>query len=183
VPSGITLQEVVVQQFQMLSFHSTLTATHPYSSPWYTWPLILRPLWLYVSVLPANAVSTIVAMGNPALWWLGIAAIALCTHRFYQRRDLPSMFLTVLFLSQWLPYALISRPLFIYHYFINVPILCIATAFLLSALWETRGMKPVVVTYLVASVLLFIIFYPVISGNPVSRVFVDSLRWFHSWVF
>jgi dolichyl-phosphate-mannose--protein O-mannosyl transferase len=180
---GYTLQDVVADQFQMLSFHTSLNATHPFSSPWYSWPMIIKPLWIFVSNLSANAVSTIVAMGNPAIWWLGFAATFLCIYRFYQHRDMISLFIPAIYLSQWLPYALLSRPLFIYHYYINVPILCLAIAVLLSKAWERKRLRPFILAYLLVAAGLFIAFYPVISGNSASRDLVDSLRWFSSWVF
>ena len=84
---------------------------HPYCSPWYSWPLLLRPLaYFYARVadsnapldydnlkpdLPAGTVATIFdvhAMGNPILWWLSafalvIAAIGLGQY-LWQRRPL-----------------------------------------------------------------------------------------------
>ncbi len=183
VPQGLTIQGLVAEQFQMLGFHTGLTATHPYSSPWYSWPLILRPLWMYVSDLPGNAVSTIVAMGNPAIWWMGFAAVLFCTDRYQRRRDLTSLFIVAIFFTQWLVFALITRPLFIYHYYINVPVICLASAILLREAWNTSEWRPIVVTYVVAAAFLLFLFYPVISGGPVSRDLVNSLRWFSSWVF
>lgn len=48
-----------VQEF-MFSYHSGLTATHSYQSPWWQWPLLIRPMWYYVGydVAPGN-ISTI----------------------------------------------------------------------------------------------------------------------------
>ena len=68
----------------MYIYQSTLKATHPYASPWYSWPLMFNPfnaathvpLWLESTSLPNGLQSTIVLLGNPALWWFGFAAIA-----------------------------------------------------------------------------------------------------------
>jgi dolichyl-phosphate-mannose-protein mannosyltransferase len=63
--AGRSLTDVFNLQWSMFYYHSTLISTHPFASKWWTWPFILRPLWLFLSHLPSNIVSTIVAMGNP----------------------------------------------------------------------------------------------------------------------
>ena len=37
--------------------------------------------------------------------------------------------------------------------------------------------------YLGIVVILFIIFYPVLTGLPVSKTYVDALKWFSTWSF
>jgi len=180
---GHTLADVYQAQWSMYNYHSTLTATHPFSSPWWTWPLISRPVWLYVSDLPGGNVSTIAAMGNPAVWWIGLASVALAVEEGIRRKNHVCLFLVTIFLFQWLPYALISRTLFLYHFYFNTPILILATAYLINKSWSTRRGKTIVLIYLVAVATLFAIFYPVISGMPTPYYWRDGLRWFRSWVF
>ncbi len=74
---------VIGLQGQMFNYHFYLTATHPFSSPWYSWPLMFDPLknsvhvpvWLESASLSNGLKSTIVVLGNPAVWWIGFAAI------------------------------------------------------------------------------------------------------------
>ena len=33
------------------------------------------PKWFDITYLPNNVVSTITAMGNPAVWWIGFACV------------------------------------------------------------------------------------------------------------
>ena len=63
-------------EIQMASFrfHSTLSSPHPASSPWYTWPLMLNPVWFYAGYFP-NTRAYIASFGNPALWWATIPAM------------------------------------------------------------------------------------------------------------
>ena len=43
-------------QVSMYNYHSTLEATHPFESRWYTWLLGLRPVWYYRNgYLPSSA--------------------------------------------------------------------------------------------------------------------------------
>ena len=167
----------------MLTYHTTLSATHPFSSPWFSWPIIYKPLWLYVSNLSPEIVSTIVAMGNPAIWWSGLVAITICVYRYYMKKDSTSLLLIVVFASQWLPYSLLTRPLFIYHYYMEVPILCIAISVLFKDSWRDRWSKNITLAIILAALFLFIVFYPAISGIPTSSQTISSLRWFNTWIF
>ncbi len=67
-PTGI--RDIWRHQLQMFNYHSKLEATHPFSSPWWQWPLMIRPIWLYQGKgLPPGQISSIVSLGNPAIWW------------------------------------------------------------------------------------------------------------------
>jgi len=180
---GHTLRDVYERQWSMYSYHSGLKATHPFSSPWWSWPVILRPVWLYVSVLPGGAVSTIAAMGNPAVWWFGLGSIISAVEKTVREKSHVCLFIATIFFFQWLPYALIQRCLFLYHFYVNVPFLCLATAYFLSESWNRKRGKLVGLAYLTGVVILFALFYPVTSGHPAPRWWIDCLKWFRSWVF
>lgn len=63
---------------QLWRVHQTIGAggaSHPYCSPWFTWPLMLRPIAYFYQVLSSETVVAIQAMGNPMLWWLSTAAV------------------------------------------------------------------------------------------------------------
>ena len=192
--AGRTLVEVAGLQGSMYNYHSTLTATHAFSSPWWSWPFMLKPLWLYVSYLPSNAKSTIVLLGNPAVWWVGFTCTIILTvklvktvivamKRLEQKIDFPAIFITMFFFFQWVPYMLISRVTFIYHFYVNAPFLCLAAAYFISKYWNSKWVKVTAIAYFAGTVALFGLFYAVISGMPASNSWIDSLKWFGSWVF
>lgn len=180
---GYSLKDIYDLQFLMYRFHSTLSATHPFSSEWWSWPFIARPVWLYVSDLPGDMVSTIVAMGNPAAWWLGFASIFSAIVEFINEKNYVCGFIIAIFFFQWLPYAVISRCLFLYHFYSNVPFLIFATVYFVNKSWGTRRDKIIWSAYFVFLVVLFVLFYPVISGTPIPYWWRDSLKWFRGWLF
>ena len=194
VLAGRSAVNVLGLQGGMLNYHATLTATHPFASTWWTWPLMLRPVWLYVSYLPLNTKSTIVLLGNPAVWWVGFACIIgiaiFALGKFIKAAErrvsavgLPALFILTFFFFQWLPYVLIFRCTFLYHFYVNVPFLCLAAAYFISNYWSSKWVKVTTIAYFVSVVGLFILFYPVISGAPASSSFIDSLKWLNGWVF
>jgi len=117
--AGHGLLDVIRLQFSMYGYHAHLKATHPFASPWWSWPLMLKPLWMYWGTTDGKG-STIVTFGNPVLWWGGMVFVALTAWRLVRRRDRVALFILVPFLLQWLPFARSPRIVFIYHFFPNV---------------------------------------------------------------
>jgi dolichyl-phosphate-mannose--protein O-mannosyl transferase len=181
--AGRTLLDVINLQFGMYQYHSTLVATHPFSSQWWSWPLMVKPLFLFVSSLPNSINSVIVLLGNPAVWWVGFAFIILAVERALREKDSAAIFITVIFFFQWIPYVFISRLTFIYHFYVNVPFLCLASAYFISRYWRYKWGKVASIAFFVSVVAMFGLFYPVISGTPAPTSFIDSLKWFKSWYF
>jgi dolichyl-phosphate-mannose--protein O-mannosyl transferase len=198
--AGRSFFDVINLQGQMYIYHTTLTATHPFSSPWYSWPFLFDPInsavhvpvWLQSASLSNGLTSTIVVMGNPAVWWIGFTAVIGLTvynlpkvfrKNFSLKQYLPAIFLIVVFFFQWIPYVLLTRVIFIYHFYSNVPLLCLASAFVISKYWGNKWMKIATIAYFALTIALFVLFYPVISGVPTSTTTIDSLKWFGSWVF
>jgi dolichyl-phosphate-mannose-protein mannosyltransferase len=194
VLAGRSVIDLLSLQGAMYNYHATLNATHAFASSWWTWPLMLRPLWLYVSTLPNNVTSTITLMGNPLVWWVGFACvisisifaidkIVKAAGNRLGKIGLPALFIITFFFFQWVPYMLISRITFIYHFYLNVPFLCLATAYFISKYWSSRWVKLAAIAYFAAAVALFALFYPVISGTPAANSWIDSLKWLNGWVF
>lgn len=74
---GYTIKGLIDAQKNMYNYHSQLVATHPFSSSWWEWPFMKRPVWFFSGGegLPEGQVSSIVTMGNPLIWWTGIFAM------------------------------------------------------------------------------------------------------------
>lgn len=71
---GHTWQQFDGLQHQMWWYHTGLKATHPFTSSWYSWPFMFRPVWYYVDY-GKETIANIYAMGNPAIWWFGLLAV------------------------------------------------------------------------------------------------------------
>ncbi len=192
--AGRSVMDVLGLQGAMYNYHATLNATHAFASSWWTWPLMFRPLWLYVSTLPNSFTSTIALMGNPLIWWVGFACvigisifaivkIVRATGRRLGKIGLPALFIITFFFFQWVPYMLISRITFIYHFYLNVPFLCLATAYFMSKYWSSKWVKLAAIAYFAGTVTLFALFSPVISGTPEANSWIESLKWLNGWVF
>ena len=80
-PSGHGLSTIIDNAESMLTYHSKTVAdsTHPYSSHWFEWPIMYRPIWYFSNDLGDGIKQGISSFGNPAVWWLGIGAFAYMT--------------------------------------------------------------------------------------------------------
>ena len=141
-------------------------------------------MWYYsgTGYLPEGTISSISCMGNPAVWWFGLAALLftvgrICVKRRAHRAD---VLVAVGFASQFLPWVIVPRSTFIYHYFASVPFIILASVLLLGAI-RRRSETAFNVTagaLLGAALLLFGAFYPLESGLPCPRSYARHLRWF-----
>lgn len=164
----------------MLGYHGKLVSEHPYSSKWYTWLLDLRPILYYRDYHIPGTKSSFAAFGNPVVWWGGLAAMGIMAYRAVKYRDGKATFILVGYLSQLLPWVLISRVVFIYHYFPSVLFLVLALAHVMNTIWSRRRARFKLAVYgLPAGAgALFAMFYPVLTGVRVPTWYTTYfLRW------
>lgn len=184
-PNKSLLQIVIDNQKYMYDYHSKLDATHAYSSMWYTWPIMVRPIWYYVGYnVPAGMRSTISALGNPAIWWIGIPCIFGSSYLAWRNKDQRMAFFAVAYALQYAPWILVNRVCFIYHYFSAFAFSIFFIVYLLKELTDKKILhRAVVFVYLAIVLALFVIYYPVMTGLPVAQSYVDALKLFSSWSF
>jgi len=187
---GHGLVDIFKLQLHMFGYHAGMGASHPFSSPWWSWQLMLTPVWLYSNTLDGTAmVSTIVLMGNPVIWWCSIPALLFIAARLVadkiRKREYSfvALFILVPFLLQWIPYMLITRILFIYHFVPEVPFMIFALTYWTPFLEKKNIIKYMITVFLILTALLFFLFYPVISGYPVAYEYKEGLRWLSGWIF
>ena len=196
-----TFERLWDAQVLMFDYHKNLVAEHYFASPWYEWPLIVKPMWYYnADFKGAGMASSILAFGNPAVWWTGLAGIlfvlvySVCRNALPALRVIPGRededdrampVIAVGFLSAYLPWVLVSRLTFIYHYFASVPWIIIATALGLKYLarHSKRLSYALAAVLSVAAIALFIGFYPLASGVEVPRAWCDAMNWFKGWMW
>jgi dolichyl-phosphate-mannose--protein O-mannosyl transferase len=167
----------------MYNYHSDLEAKHYYSTKFHDWPTLRKPLLYVTTPLGENMTSSISCMGNPAVWWAGIPCVLFCFYRFLGERDGKAGYLAVAYLAQYLPWFFVTRITFIYHYFPASLFMVLMIAYVLHLIAEVRpwGKWPVF-GYLAVAVVMFAVFYPVVSGLPFDRDYQLSLRWLEDWI-
>jgi dolichyl-phosphate-mannose--protein O-mannosyl transferase len=97
--------------------------------------------------------------------------------------DIPAIYISVVFLFSWLPYVFIGRATYIYHFFLSVPLLCLALTYFINKYWHKPIGKVATIILFTVTVAMFVAFYPVISGAPATSEYIHNLKWFPSWFF
>ncbi|MBF2065275.1 MAG: phospholipid carrier-dependent glycosyltransferase [Calothrix sp. C42_A2020_038] len=208
---------------QIFGFHERMGGNnanvHPYCAAWYKWPLMIRPMAYYYQTtqsfqdplpvfgppLPQGAGQVIYdvhAMGNPFLWWFGLAAIVFLFGKIVWDFTAPSiqqkrlvipqltidiwiaLYLVINYLVNIVPWMKVSRCLFIYHYMTGVVFAFMAVAWVVDQcirsyrLW-LRAVG-VTVTFLIIGA--FIFWLPIYLGLPLTSEAYKLRMWFNSWI-
>ncbi len=180
------IKDLIGSQKHMFTYHSGVTQTHPYASPWWQWPLMIRPVYYYLSpVLAEGEWGSIASFGNPAIWWFGFIAMFWSAWIAIAKKDKSMVFVYVGYLSIILPWAFSPRDItFLYHYFACVPFLIFAIVYVIKFLLEKYPKaKKGIYIYLGLVFVMFVLFYPALSGIKVPVSVTESLRWLPSWFF
>ncbi len=162
--SGHTWAQFVELQKQMWWYHTHLKATHSYSSPAISWPIMYRPVWAFVEYLKSST-ANIYIQGNSVIWWAGMLAV--CYQTIRRRFSLP-LILYWLFI---LPWIFSPRIMFIYHYLPSLTFMYIVLA-------QTFRPRPWFVLLVVAG---FLFFSPRYFGFSVPNQFLSYYLWLPFW--
>ena len=169
----------------MYWYHSSLEATHPFESRWYTWLLDLRPVWYYLnSGLPAGTKASIAGFYNPVLCLAGLACILLLFWRQVSCRGARTgAGVLILYAAQLLPWMMVTRCTFLYHYFPSSMFARAAIVLVLAQGKDEVRAKRIGLVLLAAALVFFVWFYPALSGLPVPDGWADSTQILSSYGF
>jgi dolichyl-phosphate-mannose--protein O-mannosyl transferase len=185
-PYGLreAIRTIVVQQESMFAYHSGLDATHMCQSAWYQWPFTAVSVWFYYS--GGEAVSNISSTGSPAVWWVStVGTLCLMVEILFGRMKKAAARLNqgvrVVFIgmaASYLPWVLVPRCTFQYHFFPVVPFLILAAVLLLQHMEENREISPKAKwIWLGVAAVFFALLFPVISGIPVSETYARFVEY------
>lgn len=176
---------VIDNQKFMFSYHAGLVAEHPYSSKWYQWMLDIRPILYYLDYFDDGTRASFGAFVNPALCWGGLISLFVLLTTAIARRDRAAAFILAGYLAQLLPWILISRLTFEYHYFPCTIFLVLSLGYSFKLMRENRrAWKWYLGGFAAVSAGLFVMFYPALSGLVVDNAAATKLLgWLPTWPF
>lgn len=176
----LTLAKLVPFQLEMWKLQTQALTPHTYQSDWWSWPLMLRPIWYFYEP-DQGAMRGVLLIGNPAIMWGGLVAVAACWWAGVREKagvPLTAAILWTFALGVW---AVIPKSLgFYYYYYLPGIILSVvlAVAFHHYAARVKRNDE----WFLVLCVGLFAYFYPILAALalPSDRGF-ERWMWFPNW--
>ena len=171
--------------WEMYESNATLTASHPYSSEWYTWPFMTRTIyyWIHSSENTPTA-ERIYLIGNPFIWWTSTIAVLYALLSLVSRfKDLKVSDRTLLILLagwalNYFPFIAIGRVMFLYHYFTSLIFAILILAYLID---HMKRPKKTWLIILAISAVVFIYFAPLSYGLPLEAGSYEQRVWLPSW--
>jgi predicted membrane-bound dolichyl-phosphate-mannose-protein mannosyltransferase len=179
---GHDFTDLVKLQRDMYGYHANLTASHPFGSPWYGWPFGYRAVFLYLAD-QAGTRSEMWTAPNIVVFWTGLAALVALARRALRARLIAPGVVILAAAVQFLPWTIVSRVTFMYHYLPVVPFLAIGIGW-----WLTDGMRgwrhqrraQVIVP--AAAIVFFLALLPIYEGWQMSTGYLEALRDALPWV-
>lgn len=191
---------------QIMSYHENLVNPneHPYCSKWYTWPFMIRPIsYSFSTETFYNALgqkeifyTDVHLFPNPAITWLStISIICMIANWFILFKNwlrngvitqsfmIMSLLLAGYF-SNFLPWALVRRCLFLYHYqsaaTFGIFILAWYITYLFSA--KSKALKLLGIVIFLCIITAFVYWLPIQLGIPLEQSQFDQRMWLNSWI-
>ncbi|WP_337003807.1 MULTISPECIES: dolichyl-phosphate-mannose--protein mannosyltransferase [unclassified Microbacterium] len=186
----------------ILGFHVGLTRGHPYASPAWEWPFLLRPTAVWVDSDPTgcgtdHCIGVISAIPNPLIWYAGVAAAVYLLYRLVRgwitkqpvgpELSIPLVGLAVTYLP-WLMFP--ERTIFQFYTVVMMPFLVLALAMTLriiagrreDPLHRRQSGERTVMIFLAFVVLVSAFFLPLWTGMSVPYDFWRLHNWMPGWV-
>ncbi|KJL28867.1 dolichyl-phosphate-mannose--protein mannosyltransferase [Microbacterium oxydans] len=186
----------------MLGFHVGLNRGHPYASPAWEWPFLLRPTAVWVGSDPKgcgvdHCIAVITAVPNPLIWYGGVAAsvflVVLLVRGWVLRTPVgPAVSVPLVGLAAtYLPWLMFpERTIFQFYTVAMVPFLVLALAVALRTiagrrddpLHRRQAGERTVLIILGFVLLVSAFFYPLWIGMSVPYEFWRLHNWLPGWV-
>ncbi len=188
--------EFILWHKQSWGYNVNLSATHPYASKWWSWPFLIRPIWFYYKGDAGNVIG-VDGIGNPLLWWgstlavvytVMVLAYSLLVWRRKESQIITSeQFWSLSFIfagwaAFYLPWTVVGRVLFLYHYLTSYLFALFLSAFWLAQAFQGKLSRIMVILLLVAIVAVSLVFAPIWIAYPIPQEWFNRLMWFKSWI-
>ncbi len=173
----IKLDQLLPFQLRMFELQTRPLAHHTYQSTPWQWPLLTRPIWYLYE--PIDGVQRgVILLGNPAIMWGGLVALASCLWDGVRDRARPLLILACLYLFAFGILVIIPKKIgFFYYYYFPGLILPLLIAATFHHLYR-RKERWLPATFMTVSFALFAWFYPILCAAP-----LDGPQAFQRWMW
>nr|WP_277923118.1 phospholipid carrier-dependent glycosyltransferase [Sphingomonas sp. CARO-RG-8B-R24-01] len=159
----MTLGTLLPFQKHMYDRQTMPLPKHPYQSGWWSWPIMVRPIW-YLYERVDGAQRGVLLIGNVAILWGGLIAVAACLVEGVRARSPRLLAAAGLWLGSYAIWVVIPKKIgFFYYYYLPSIALCVALALAFDHFPAARRRDT---AFLAGVIALFAIFYPVLSAAP-----------------
>jgi len=177
----MTLAGLIPFQRTMYHLQTEILPHHTYQSSWWSWPLLIRPIWYFYEQAD-GAMRGIFMVGNPPIMWGGLIAVAACLWSWWRDRDGRMGFVALLWIAGYGVWAITPKSIgFFYYYYLPSILLCIALAAAFDRYargrWRHWDEAFVVLAFGIA-----VYFFPIVSAAPLNgEQAFQHWMWFPGW--
>jgi len=183
---------VEVWNWHLAAFDKVTAAIpHLWGSPWWSWPIMLRPIRYQYLVDTDAQLRVMVAIGNPLVWWSSTLAVLaglfeLARQAITRRLSLdepliPILLGYVLLLLPWIPGTRIP---YIYNYLPIYAFALLALVYWLVRIWHGPRFGPwIVVAFTLCALAVTVFFLPLATTLPIDQDGLMQRIWFDSWFY
>jgi dolichyl-phosphate-mannose-protein mannosyltransferase len=176
-------------------FHSGLASPHPWESKPWSWIVTSRPILLWnpqglTDDAGGQVVRYILMLGTPTLWFLFPVALVWLGWRIVARRDPAAITVAVAVAAGWLTWFVnLERTMFLFYMAPAVPFFVLGVVLVLQDVIGGPGADrfrrqvslAVVCLYVALVAATFAFFYPVFTGQELTKAEWLTRMWFPSW--
>ena len=180
----------VIQWHRQALVNAAKAVPNLQASPWWSWPLMTRPMLLFYQGYAAGKVQTVFAVGNPLVWWAGTCAVIAGISELWWRRtvrgrpiaDHPLVPILLGYVCLFLPWLPGTRIPYIYNYLPIYPFAILALVYWLCRLWRYRWWGAwIVVAFAACAVAAALYFLPLTIALPLGQESLQQHLWLGSW--
>jgi dolichyl-phosphate-mannose--protein O-mannosyl transferase len=179
------------------SFHTGLSAEHPYAANALQWLLNIRPTAFYFDsftgencgVLESCSIA-ITPLPHPLIWLSSVLAMIWVAVRFFKKADIAAGAIFIAFLAGWAPWLIyLSRTTFQFYAVAFTPFLLLALSYALHSFWR-KGVvlrraaerEWAITLFVVVTLVLAAFFASLWMGLPVPYWYWRIQMWLPSWI-
>lgn len=168
---------------RIYSSNASLSSKHPYSSKFYTWPVMLRPIFYWSKQASPGFRTRIYLLGNPFIWWIACGAVIAGLIFWKTSSSDTKWFLYIGWYLNFFPFFYIKRVMFLYHYFpaLIFSIVIMSLFFFDGVEVLKRYRKMLLIALVSLFVIGFVFFSPLTYGLPLSSEQYDLRVWLKGW--
>lgn len=171
-----------------LKFHREVAeVNHPSNSKWYEWPFLSKPI-PFVSEQKGEIYRYVLSFPNPLIGYgatisTTILAINQWTGKIEIRESYKNLitFCLINYASNWLPWILVKRGIFLYHYMPSYIYGMILLSCMLSILDENFRKVKVSLIFVVSSIITFLFYKSIYYGLSINYQELSNILLYTKW--
>lgn len=173
----LTLAGLIPLQRNMYALQTQVLAPHTYQSDWWSWPLLIRPIW-YFYEWDEGAQRGVLLLGNPVIMWGGLLAVLACLWAGLREKALRPLAMALLWIASVGIYVVIPKSIgFYYYYHLSGIFLCLVLAAAFHHFDRGKG-KGREEWFVFAALIAFVYFYPILAASA-----LPDAQGFRKWMW